>query len=430
MKSQLAIPQYFPYLKDKTQTPNDPSNLLTTIRPDPCITKKTQNTIKFPSTISHRTKTSVLINNIIIATKERLQTIKRKAPKRKTKQKHTIQYPQHSPSHSNYFRTQSSKLHPQTSLPYVIEHSNLSCSSHSNESNSLSLFTSNDCSHQSSLHQDHKTKKYLQPEILFDPIYTHRPLITIPPPTHAPLLQYPVSYPYLNVNNIISDTTGTPKNLSTLHDDPNDSKFQLDHNNPYPTLISSLSSSSSRLHTSPSMPITHEPTKTKKQSHENKVSKVRLYHPLRHQQGVWFYPRFHQYCTQYPGVTSNNSNSSISSDNTSSEDVTSPCNTSSAGSKTLVMICLPINTTNKTIVSPQSNSFLSSSHLKLLFSKSNSKSTTQSSFISSIIDSPTTSCTILKNETKMSTNKPSITQSNNLPSSPVDITFGDELIPK
>ena len=103
MKSQLALPQYFPYLKEKTQTPNDPSNLLTTIRPDPCITKKIQNTINFPSTISHRTKTSVLIDNNIIATKEKLQTIKRKASKRKTKQKHTIQYSQHSPSHSNYF---------------------------------------------------------------------------------------------------------------------------------------------------------------------------------------------------------------------------------------------------------------------------------------------------------------------------------------
>ena len=223
-----------------------------------------------------------MIDNIIVATKEKLQTIKIKASKRKTKQKHKIQYPQHSPSNSSYFRTKSSTLHPKTSLPSIIDHSNLSCSYHSNDSNRLSSFTSNDCSHQLSLHQDHKTKKYFQTKLLFDPVYTNRSSITIPPPTHAPLLQYSVSYSYLNVNTIISNTTGTPHSLSTLQDDSNESKLHLDHNNSYPTLILSLSSSSSILHTSPITLNTHEPNKTKKQSHENKVPKARLYHPLRH----------------------------------------------------------------------------------------------------------------------------------------------------
>ena len=131
-----------------------------------------------------------------------------------------------------------------------------------------------------------KTKKYIQKELLFDPIYTNRPSITIPPPTHAPLLQYPISYPYLNVNTIISNTTGTPHSLSTLHDDSNESKLHLDHNNSYPTLIHSPSSSSSVFHTSSITLNTHEPNKINKQSHENKVPKARLYHPLRHKQGV------------------------------------------------------------------------------------------------------------------------------------------------
>ena len=86
--------------------------ILKQIQPDSCLTQKTQHLIKIPSNILPRTKTSVLIDNIIVATKEKLQTIKRKASKRKTKQKHKIQHPQHSPSNSSYFWTKSSTLHP------------------------------------------------------------------------------------------------------------------------------------------------------------------------------------------------------------------------------------------------------------------------------------------------------------------------------
>ena len=91
MKSQLALPQYFPYINEKKSTPNEPSSkLLKLIRSDSCLTKKTQNLINFPSNVLPRTKKSVLIENIIVATKEKLQTIKRKVSKRKTKQKHKI----------------------------------------------------------------------------------------------------------------------------------------------------------------------------------------------------------------------------------------------------------------------------------------------------------------------------------------------------
>ena len=47
MKSQLAPPQYFPYINEKIPTPNEPSSkILKPIRPDSCLTQKTQNLIK------------------------------------------------------------------------------------------------------------------------------------------------------------------------------------------------------------------------------------------------------------------------------------------------------------------------------------------------------------------------------------------------
>ena len=191
--------------------------------------QKNQHLINYSSNILSRTKTSVMIDNIIVATKEKLQTIKRKESKRKKKQKQKMQYPQNSSSTSRYVPTKSSKPYPKTSLPSSIDNHNLPSSYHSDNSNSLSSFTSNDCSHQSSLHQEHKTKKYFQKELLFDPIYNNRPSITIPPPTHTPLLQYPISYPYLNVNNIISNTnishsvstSFSSQNCSTISDQPN-----------------------------------------------------------------------------------------------------------------------------------------------------------------------------------------------------------------
>ena len=340
-----------------------------------------------------------------------------------------MQYPQNSSSTSSYVPTKSSKPYPKTSLPSSIDNHNLSSSYHSDNSNSLSSFTSNDCSHQSSLHQDHKTKTYFQKELLFDPIYNNRPSITIPPPTHTPLLQYPISYPYLNVNNIISNTN-ISHSVSTSFSSQNCGTI-LDQPNHQSSSNTSQSYSSQRLPSTlpfPS-PSFHEPNKTNKQYHETKVQKVRLYHPLRHQQGVWSYSRFHQYCTNYPGVSSNDSNSSLSSDN-QSEDDSSFSNPYISCSETPVMICLPINKKKNTTVSQYRNSFLSSSHLKLLFTQVNSNSITQSPCIPSLHNSPTTSSKIFQNETKMSTNKPSTTQSKNIPSPPVDITFGDELIPK
>ena len=354
--------------------------------------QKNQHLINYSSNILSRTKTSVMIDNIIVATKEKLQTIKRKESKRKKKQKQKMQYPQNSSSTSSYVPTKSSKPYPKTSLPSSIDNHNLPSSYHSDNSNSLSSFTSNDCSHQSSLHQEHKTKKYFQKELLFDPIYNNRPSITIPPPTHTPLLQYPISYPYLHVNNIISNTnishsvstSFSSQNCSTISDQPNhqsssntsqsyspsftthshssserlslsdypvatsrgiqkllylDEKKQQQFNK---AVIHYPSSSSSILHNSPITLNTHEPNKTNKQYHETKVQKARLYHPLRHQQGVWSYSRFHQYCTSYPGVSSNDSNSSLSSDN-QSEDDSSISNPYISCSETPVMICLPIN---------------------------------------------------------------------------------------
>ena len=174
MKSQLTLPQYFSYINETKHIPNESSpKLLKPIRPDSCINQKNQHLINFPSNILSRTKTSVMIDNIIVATKEKLQTIKRKESKRKKKQKQKMQYPQNSSSTSSYVPTKSSKPYPKTSLPSSIDNHNLSSSYHSDNSNSMSSFTSNDCSHQSLPHQDHKTKKYFQKELLFDPIYTN-----------------------------------------------------------------------------------------------------------------------------------------------------------------------------------------------------------------------------------------------------------------
>ena len=58
---------------------------------------------------------------------------------------------------------------PPSTIPSTINQSFSSESSHSNESNSSSSFTFNDCSHLSSLHKDHNTIRYSQPELFFIP---------------------------------------------------------------------------------------------------------------------------------------------------------------------------------------------------------------------------------------------------------------------
>ena len=120
MKSQLTLPQYFPYINETQHIPNESSpKLLKLIRTDSCTNQNNQHLINFPSNIPSRTKTSVMIDNIIVATKEKLQTIKRKESKRKKKQKQKMQYPQNSSSTSSYVRTKSSTPHPKTSLSSI-----------------------------------------------------------------------------------------------------------------------------------------------------------------------------------------------------------------------------------------------------------------------------------------------------------------------
>ena len=186
-----------------------------------------------------------------------------------------MQYPKHLSSPTSYnSRKKPSTINPHTIIHSIINHSNLSDSSHSNDSNIYSSFTSNDYSHQSSIHQDHKTKDYSQTELLFYPIYSDRALLTNPPPTHTPLLQYPVSYPYLNVNTIINNTTCTLLNLSTYHDDSNESKLYLDHNNLSHSLIPSPSFPSSILSTSSIEHKTHEFNKTQKNIKKTKFQNL------------------------------------------------------------------------------------------------------------------------------------------------------------
>ena len=83
MKSQLDLPQYFPYINNKQlpQTNLHQQKILKLNRPDSCLTPKIQKLIKFPSNIIPRTKTSILIDNIVVATKKGYKQLKEKYPK-------------------------------------------------------------------------------------------------------------------------------------------------------------------------------------------------------------------------------------------------------------------------------------------------------------------------------------------------------------
>lgn len=202
--------------------------------------------------------------------------------------------------------------------------------------------------------------------------------------------------------------------MSTYHDDSNESKLYLDHNNLSHSLIPSPSFPSSILSTSSIEHKTHEFNKTQKKYQEDKVPKPRLYYPLQHQQGVWLHSRLRQYCPQYPGITFNHSTSSLSSDDQSSAEASSSSYTSISRSELPVMLCLPITTTNKTTtsniqsnnntVSQYRNSFLSSSHLQSLFTTVTYDSIIQSPVILYPINTSTSSCKLLQDEPTMSKN--------------------------
>ena len=164
-----------------------------------------------------------------------------------------MQYSSHLAPTSKYTpQKRPSTINPQTTISSTNNHTFSSESSHSNEFNISSSFISNDCSHLSSLHKDYKTITYSQPELLFHSIYSDQALLNIPSTTHKPFLQYPISYPSLNVNNIISNTTRNPHHSSIYLEDSNELKYYSDHDNLSPSLLPSPSLSFSTL-TTPSL---------------------------------------------------------------------------------------------------------------------------------------------------------------------------------
>ena len=128
----------------------------------PC---KLHQIIQQSSNIRSPTNTSTLIKNIAAATKRRLQTIRKEVFKRKEQQINTLHYSSNSPSNINYnLRQRPSTIIPSNNVIYYSDLSYSSDSSHYNASNSSSSFTSNDWSRRSPIN-------YLQPEILFHPIF-------------------------------------------------------------------------------------------------------------------------------------------------------------------------------------------------------------------------------------------------------------------
>ena len=105
-----------------------------------------------------------------------------------------------------------------------------------------------------------------------------------------------------------------------------------------------------------------------------------------------------------------------------------------------MMLYLPINEkdaiTKSTIKSNKNKlfyyltSYLSSSHLQILFKSSCYDSTTQPPSIFHPIKTSTTSCKSLKDEPNIPPTDPSLNQPNILKSSKLNTTFGDKLISK
>ena len=198
----------------------------------------------------------------------------------------------------------------------------------------------------------------------------------------------------------------------------------------------------------------------------------RIYNPLKHQQGIWSYSRLYQHCPSYPGISPKDSMSTISQDDQHSISSSSTSNSSNNVSNSNIMLCLTTNANDNIenkltikqsrkviskkynhLVQHQIKSFINHSgkHCKTVTTEQQSLNLPTNKFngsrskiiqeydsvygdplidIPSLHNSTTNSSKIFSHETKMPTNKSSITQSNNPPTSPVDITFGDELIPK
>ena len=68
-----------------------------------------------------------------------------------------------------------------------------------------------------------------------------------------------------------------------------------------------------------------------------------LYNPLQHQQGIWLYSRLHQYYPLYPGISPNNSTTSISQEYHSSLPCCSLSNNSTSFSDSKSLLCLATN---------------------------------------------------------------------------------------
>ena len=168
----------------------------------------------------------------------------------------------------------------------------------------------------------------------------------------------------------------------------------------------------------------------------------RFYNPLQHQQGIRSYSQLHQYCQLNSGISSNDSTSSISSDDHSFISSSFLSNTSTSFSDSETMLCLvaakytlnaskPSFTTNNHKVNWYRLSYLTSSHLQQLLKYSSYDFIhKQSSISTNLIKAPTISCTSLNDD-------PNIPPVDHLLDHPIILqisqstsTFGDNLLPK